>query len=267
MPKVSLVMATYNDSPQYLNISITSIVNQTFKDWELIIVDDSDDDKIIKIIDQWGKRDSRIVIARNSQHKFGFVAALNYGLEKATGQYIGRMDSDDISYPERIEKEVKYLDEYSNIDVVGTQTAIINENGERTSSIRFPTTGFKLRLFQMLRCPMQHGTIMMRRQLIDGGIRYDESFKKSEDLELWLRLQKKGYKLYNIQEILYDFRIEDGYANKRSRKHFRYNVKARLKNFAWQYLLTDLCGLAINSFYYCIPSNLKDVVYNKLNGR
>lgn len=267
MPKVSLIMATFNDRPSYLSIAIDSIIKQSFTDWELIIVDDSNDTETIKTIDDYACQDKRIIVVRSSQKKYGFVPALNEGLMKASGEYIGRMDGDDISHPERIMEEVSYLERHPQIDVVGTQTAIIDETGNKTSEIKFPASGVIFRFFQMFRCPMQHGTILMRRELIDNGIRYDERFKRSEDLELWLRLQKKGYKLYNIQKLLYEFRIEKGYAQKRNRNHFMYNVKARYKNFALKYFLTNSIGLLIASTYYIMPVGIKQFMYKLLNGK
>jgi len=265
-PLVSLIMATYNDSPTYLSIAIESIISQTYRNWELIIVDDSKDLNTISTIDKYTSEDERIKVVRGKK-KYGFVPALNVGLEQSTGRYIGRMDGDDVSFPERLEIEVDYLESHQDIAVVGSQTAIIDSNGNRTSELCFPPKGLRFRFFQMLRCPMQHGTILMRRELIDKGIRYDEKFKRSEDLELWLRLQKKGYQLFNIQKILYEFRIEDNYAQKRSHDHFKYNVKARLKNFCWKYPLTNTIGLIAASTYYIIPSGIKKIVYNRLNGR
>lgn len=267
MPKVSLVMATYNDRPDYLILAIDSIIQQSFKDWELIIVDDSDTVSTKECIDEYTEKDRRIKVIRDKNKKYGFVPALNIGLEFAQGEYVGRMDGDDVSYPQRLEKEVKYLEEHDEVDVIGTQTVIIDEKGNRTSKIEFPVCGRKFRLFQIFRCPMQHGTILMRRSLIDKGVRYDESFKRSEDLELWLRLQKQGYRLYNIQEILYGFRIEAGYEKKRNHNHFKYNMKARSKNIDWRHPITSICGLTISCCYFLIPSNVKGMVYKVLNGR
>ncbi len=266
-PEVSLVMATFNDKPELLKVAIDSIVNQTFKDWELIIVDDSKDVATITVIDDYCAADNRIRVIRSTGESYGFVPALNVGLRNAKGKYIGRMDGDDISHPERLMKEVSFLKEHPEFDVVGTHTSIINSSGVVTSATLFPDTGRRFRLFQIMRCPMQHGTILMRRELIDSGICYDEGFKRSEDLELWLRLQKLGHRLYNIQEILYDFRIEDGYGSKRSKIHFKYNIKARKKNLHWRHPFTGMLGLCVSCMYYYIPTSIKDKVYNYLNGR
>lgn len=267
MAKVSLIMATFNDEPKYLSAAIDSIILQSFQDWELIIIDDSNNFATIETIDHYVEKNKRIKVVRKKDGKYGFVSALNAGIELASGEYVGRMDGDDLSHPLRLEKEVEYLAEHPNVDVVGTQTAIIDEKGNKTSEINFPACGRRFRLFQIFRCPMQHGTILMRRKLIEQGVRYDENFKRSEDLELWLRLQKEGYKLYNIQEILYDFRIEDGYAKKRSHDHFKYNIRARKKNIDWRHPIASVSGLGIALVYYFIPLKLKALVYKVLNGR
>lgn len=267
LPDVSLVMATFNDNPDLLKIAINSILNQTFTNWELIIVDDSKDISTIKVIDDYCVVDNRIRVIRSTSESYGFVPALNVGLRNAKGRFIGRMDGDDISHPERLMKEVAFLNEHPEFDVVGTHTSIINSTGSVTSAILFPDTGRNFRMFQIMRCPMQHGTILMRRKLVDSGINYDENFKRSEDLELWLRLQKLGHRLYNIQEILYDFRIDDGYGIKRSKIHFKYNIKARKKNLHWRHPFTGLMGLCVACMYYYIPTSIKNKVYNYLNGR
>jgi glycosyltransferase involved in cell wall biosynthesis len=264
---VSLVMATYNDSPTYLESAINSIREQTFYNWELIIVDDSTKEETKKVLDVFSDEDQRIVIIRSDTEKYGFVKALNVGLENARGDFVGRMDGDDLSRPERIKKEVDFLRTHKEYDVVGSQTSIIDSTGKITSFIKFPATGLKFRLFQIMRCPMQHGTVLMRRTLIDNGVRYDEKFKRSEDLELWLRLQKYGYKLYNLQEVLYDFRVEENYAIKRNKEHFEYNVRARKKNFTCRYFLTNLVGVIVAICYSIIPSEVKNTVYKRLNGR
>lgn len=266
-PVVSVVMAAYNDQPEYLKLSIESILNQTFSDFEFLIVDDSNLKETIDILDSYADKDKRIQLIRNKQ-KLGFVPALNEGLKLAKGKYIARMDGDDISTIDRFEKQIKYLEKNPEISVVGSRINIINEQGQKTSEIKFPiTSGFAFRFFAMLRCPMQHGVIMLRRELIDNGIRYDESFKRSEDLELWLRLLRLNYKMINLPDYLFSFRIESDYAKKRSKEHFRYNLGARKKNFRFKYLITGSCGIIISMIYSKIPQNLKHKIYNFLNNR
>ena len=265
-PLISIIMATFNDNVNYLKIAIDSIINQTYTNWEFLIVDDSNDSKSISVLDNYANKDNRIKVIRGKE-RYGFVKSLNVGIDKAKGDFVGRMDSDDFSAPERLKREVDFLINNQNYGVVGTQTYIINESNKITSKILFPRGGLKLRRFAIFRCPMQHGTILMRRKIIDAGIRYDEAFKRSEDLELWLRLLKKKYRIYNIQECLYKFRIESNYATKRNKKHFRFNLRARLKNFDIRHPLFSIFGIIMTLFYLLVPLSLKDKVYVYLNNK
>jgi glycosyltransferase EpsE len=265
-PVVSVIMATYNDKPSLLKIAIDSILSQTFTDWEFIIVDDSTEIETIELIDAYKNNDSRLIVIRDDK-KIGFVPALNIGLRTAQGSFIARMDGDDISHPERFEKQINFLNNNNKYAVVGSDINLINSVGAITSKLEFPEKGIQFRLFAMLRCPIQHGAIMMRRSIVDSGIYYDEGFKRSEDLELWLRLLKKDIKLYNIKETLYDFRIDDDYASKRSKVHFQYNLNARLKNFTWKYPITGIVGILISFMYMNTPLFIKRIIYSKLNNK
>ncbi len=261
---VSIVMATFNDSVDYLKMAIDSIIKQTYKKWELIIVDDSINEDTIKCLQKYCESDSRIKFIHNEK-RLGFVASLNKGIRLSRGKYIGRMDGDDYSYPTRIEKEYVFLEANSEYSVVGSIINIIDENNNITSQIKFAEKGLRFRLFGMFRCPIQHGDILMRRNAINIENCYDEKFKKAEDLELWLRLMKQGRKLYNLRETLFSFRIESNYAEKRSREHFSYNLKARIKNFSWNHPFTSVGGVIISFTYKNMPLWIKNIIYGKLN--
>ena len=118
MPKVSVIMGTYNGE-QTLDTAIQSICNQTFTDWEFIICDDCSTDRTWEIISQWEKKDSRIKGIRNSKN-MKIAASSNRCIALAKGKYIAKMDDDDVSYPERLEKEVRFLDEHSDFDFVSS---------------------------------------------------------------------------------------------------------------------------------------------------
>ena len=257
-------MATYNDKPELLKKAINSIIDQTEKNWEFLIIDDSTNISTINVLNEYINKDNRIRIIR-SKLKNGFVKSLNIGLKQASGKYIARMDGDDISMPTRLEKEYFFLEKNPQYHIVGSKVNIINENDDITSQIQFPQNNFKLLLFSMFRCPLQHGDVMMRRTLIDKGFIYDENFEKAEDLELWLRMMKNNYKLYNLTERLYSFRIEKDYAKKRNKAHFTYNLKARGKNFSWKHPISCLIGIIFSYCYMYVPFNVKKVIYDKMN--
>jgi len=264
-PLISVVMATFNDDATFLKIAIDSIIRQTLTDWEFIIVDDSTEQSTIDCLCNYASQDNRIRLIRNEQ-QLGFVASLNKGVSLAQGQYIARMDGDDISYPDRFQKQVAFLQQNNQYDVVGSVINIIDGNGKVTSQIHFREKDIPLRLFTAFRCPMQHGSVIMRRKICDENVPlYDEQFQKAEDLELWLRLMKNGYKLYNIQEPLFCFRVLGNYAEKRNYRHFAFNLRARLKNFTWRYPFTGTVGIFMSVIYRFVPHFIKKRVYKHLN--
>jgi len=116
--KVSIVMSVYN-AQKYLDEAIESILNQTYSNFEFIIINDGSTDKSLEIIENYAKKDSRIIVI-NRENK-GLIYSLNEGIRKANGKYIARMDADDISLPQRLEKQVEFMEKNKNIGICGTQ--------------------------------------------------------------------------------------------------------------------------------------------------
>ncbi|MDR3133379.1 MAG: glycosyltransferase [Prevotellaceae bacterium] len=259
-PLISVVMATFNEPPEYITQSIQSILNQTLGDFELLLIDDSTNPDTMATIDGLAQSDSRIKLIREKQ-RIGFVRALNVGLKQAQGIYIARMDGDDISLPRRFELQVAYMETHPDIAVVGGAMDIMNKKGEIVSHRNYATTSFGIRLFALMRNPLAHPSIMMRQQLVENGFCYDETFNKTEDMELWLRLMKKGYKISNIPNALILYRIIDNIADKRIGDNFKYAYKARTKNFSWRYPLWSLTSLLIAKIYTLLPKKIVTTAY------
>ncbi len=198
---VSVVMATFNEPVEMIEGAIGSILNQTYQNIELLIFDDSTKPDTIASIDKIALSDARVSVHRFSERK-GFVESLNEGLKLAKGEYIARMDGDDFSLPERIKKEVDFLLDNPSIAVVGGQMDIMNESGKVISHRSYPKGGVSLWLFSCIRNPLAHPTIMMRRELVDRGYRYNEKLKMSEDLDFWLRLLNDDYKVANLEDTV-----------------------------------------------------------------
>jgi glycosyltransferase involved in cell wall biosynthesis len=264
-PLVSVVMSTYNDNPDFLEHAISSIANQTYRNLELLIVDDSTVAESKAVIDHWKCRDPRIRLMRFPDKK-GFVASLNEGLRIASGEFIARMDGDDISEPERIEKEVAYLIGHPDISVVGTTMYIINEHGDVISFRNYLTGYKKLRKMSCFKSPLAHPSVMMRRKIIDTGFFYDDKFKKAEDYELWLRLMKSGYKMDNINEPLLRYRISFNMADKRHGEHFLYVLRAKIKNFDWRHPFFSSFSLLISGVVYITPLFIFRKIYQSALG-
>jgi len=204
MPKVSVVMSVYNDE-KYLKESMDSILSQTFDDFEFIIVNDGSSDKTEEIIKSYN--DSRIVYVANIQN-LGLPASLNKGIRLANGEYIARMDGDDISFPERFVKQVKFLDINRDYGVVGCW---IHSFG-RVDHITKYSNNFSDIFYAFIKndATLCHPAAMIRKSiLLDYNIFYCESFSSAQDFKLWNDI-KHVSKISNIQEVLLKYRTHYG---------------------------------------------------------
>ena len=259
-------MATYNETPEMISKAITSIIQQSYQNWELHILDDSTNEETKAAIDLFAS-DDRVIIHRQNE-RLGFIKSLNRGLELSKGSYIARMDGDDYSHPRRFEKEVYFLESHHDVYVVGGQMNIMDENGVITSSRNYPTGGIKLFVFSCIRNPLAHPTIMMRREVVDKGFKYDDTLKMSEDLDLWLRLLNNGYKIANIPEIVLDYRVMDNFLEKRSSNLQReVMAQVRHKNFDKRHFVHSVLSDGFGWLFTHVPRGIIDKAYNRENKR
>lgn len=212
---VSIIMGAYN-CEDVIDQCIDSIITQTYKNWEFIICDDCSTDNTLKILKKYEKKDSRIKILHNERN-CRLAASLNICLSVAQGEFIARMDADDISLPERLEKQVDFLEKHPEIDLVGCNRIIFDANGNRgvRKSIEYPT---KERLIKG--SPFAHPTIVMKKSVYDalGGYTVSKQTMRAEDIDLWIRFYQNGYKGYNMQEVLYCYHESIDDLKKRSLK-------------------------------------------------
>lgn len=199
-PLVSVVMSVYN-AGDYLSEAIESILNQTYDNLEFIIIDDGSTDSSFATMQSYN--DPRIKIFR--QKNRGLQMALNFGIDQARGKYIARMDQDDISAPERIEKQVRLLEKNSRLAIAGTSFALVDEYGLFFSSSYHLDRPEDLKLEIFTRNPYGHGTVMVRRSVLDEVGQYNKD-EPVEDYELWWRILKK-FGGTNLTEELYSWRV------------------------------------------------------------
>lgn len=196
-PIVSVVMPVYNTPEEYLREAIESILKQTFSNFEFVIIDDGSTDRNVKKVIQ-SYQDKRI--AYYYKENAGVANALNYGIKKATGTYIARMDSDDISLPERLEKQVAFLDAHPDISLVGALY-------ERFPEYCIPHLPQTVGLIDMLKwCPVAHPLVMFRKKDFESRHLFYDPAYRTEDYELWGRALLAGLKFANIQEVLLKYR-------------------------------------------------------------
>ena len=209
MPKVSVIMGVYNcKNEDALFRSVHSIIDQGFTDWEFLICDDGSTDRTPDILKRLKNLDGRIrILGYKSNRGLGY--ALNYCLKYAQGEYIARMDDDDISRSDRFERQVHFLEENRDIAIVGSIANVFNENGY-WGILRMPESITKDDFLWNI--PFIHPSAMFRKQaLLDvNGYKIDSVNRRCEDYTLIMDLYSAGYKGCNIQETLLDYYIANG---------------------------------------------------------
>ena len=202
MPKVSVLMPIYKTKEKYLREAIESILSQTYADFELLILDDCPEDTRESIVKSY--KDKRIKYYKND-HNLGISKSRNKLIDMANGEYLAVFDHDDVSLPERLEKEVAYLDGNPEVGVVSCVVKQIVRN--RLSEN--PTEDHNIKLALMRTCAINHSAAMIRKSvLVDNNIRYEEEFSPSEDYALWCRLIPYT-NFHNLDEVLFNYRDHD----------------------------------------------------------
>ncbi|NIO15991.1 MAG: glycosyltransferase [Deltaproteobacteria bacterium] len=200
--KVTLLMSVYNGE-RYLREAVESILNQTFEDFLFFIVNDGSTDGTGSILQ--GYRDRRIRVVENEMN-LGLTRSLNRGIEMIRSEYVARMDADDIALPERLEKEVDFLDRHRNIGLVGTYYLRIDEKGNVVDEERPISDTVELREKLLEGNRFAHGSVMFRKECVEKVGYYREAFQASQDYDLWLRIAEY-YDMANIPEFLYKWRL------------------------------------------------------------
>lgn len=197
-------MAVYNDEC-YVGEAIESILQQTYTHFEFIIVNDGSTDATGACIASY--RDNRIYCITIEKNE-GLTKSLNRGIRAAHGKYIARMDADDTSMPERLEKQVAFMEHHADAAVCGTGTLIVD--GESRVEQIMECDPDKIAENIYLGNQLVHSATIMRREVIETAGLYNEDYRYAQDYELWFRLLSHGDRLYNIPDILHNYRVHSG---------------------------------------------------------
>ncbi|WP_330110241.1 glycosyltransferase [Methylophaga thalassica] len=200
---ISVLMSVYN-TEKYLVEAIESILNQSFNNFEFIIINDGSTDRSEDILRYYERKDKRIKLI--SRENRGLVLSLNEALDCASASLIARMDADDISLPQRFEEQIKYLKDNPDVVCVGTAQIIIDEDGDELTRLNVPTENsvIQKRLLEG-HCPLEHPSVMFRTDAVKALGAYRKDCEAAEDYDLWLRLGEVG-KLANINKPLIQYR-------------------------------------------------------------
>lgn len=257
-------MGVYNGS-RFIRDSIESIINQTYKDWEFIIYDDCSSDNTIEIIKEYAELDSRIQVFRNDMN-LGLAGTLNKCLEKCKGKYIARQDDDDISLPNRLETQIKFLEDNSEYSLVGSRAYLIDKNNNIWGNSKKPVEVPKP--IDLLNGPcFIHPSVMIKKDVLDELDGYNECALRVEDYDLWFRFFAKKYKAYNIQNQLIQYRLDTHSYSKRKYKYrineFKVKINGyKINNIPYKYRFNALKPLIIG----LIPTRMMSKFHSNIFG-
>ncbi len=267
---VTVVMGVYNQhNKEQLEEAVRSILAQTMQSWELIICDDGSDSEAARNLKDYENRDPRIRVIRHSQNR-GLAATLNTCIAQARGKYIARMDADDISRPQRLEQQYRFLETHIQYAFVGCNADLIDKDGV-WGMRRMPEKPERKDFLPY--SPFIHPSVMVRREvyLMSGGYYVSRETWRCEDYELFMRLYAEGYQGYNMQERLFCYR-EDKASYERRRFRYRLDeARIRRRNFknlgmagpvAWFYIIRPVAAglLPISVLMYIKQRQVKKEV-------
>jgi len=241
----------------YLDIATRSILSQSFTDFEFIIIDDSSTDASSTLLDHLAREDDRIHIIRN-ERRLGLTASLNKGLAHCHGEFVARMDSDDVAKPERLALQYHSMHTHPDTAVCGTQGEYINEAGEFLGEKQLPCDPMDIKKKLLWNNQCIHSSLLFRRSVLDDVGGYDEAFKTAQDYELLMRLSR-DYVIANIPECGIAWRVRSGSISWQSKRQEWDGLRIRWRAIIQhQYPFWYGCLiLLIRSLWYSIPQAIK----------
>ncbi len=204
-PLVTIIMSAYNDE-KYIHSAIESIINQTYKNWKLILINDDSSDNTEAVIKPFLKNTNRINYIKNKKTN-GLITNLNYALDLADGKYIARLDSDDIWIDsEKLNDQVNYLENHKDYVLTGTWGFKISSDETPKAPIMYPVTDKKIHNYFLIENCFIHSSVLIRKSTLDKVGFYDPEFPSAEDYGLWVKLGTSG-KLYNLPKYMTGYRV------------------------------------------------------------
>ena len=265
-PTITVLLSVYN-AENYVGIAIESILKQSFTDFELIAVDDCSTDKSWDIVQQYMKLDSRVIAKRNEVN-LGGCKTLNVGLKLAKGKYIARLDNDDWSYPNRLEKQFDFLEAHPDVGIVGGVMEIMNQHGEVTGKRKYNISDQEIRNKIFRYSPFSHPLVMIRKSILDKVGSYDPAYAPADDYELYFRIGNES-QFANLPDVIMRYRVIPSsitFMQTKKMELATINVRNQYsKNPNYNYTLVDKIYNAFQYLsVYIVPSRLKIYLFNLL---
>lgn len=218
---ISVLMSVYkSEKPEYLDEALASVwTEQTLKPRQIVLVEDGNlTEGLYAVVEKWQKELGDVLVVHASKENLGLTKSLNIGLGYITSDLVARMDSDDISLPRRFEMQEKFLQNHPDVAIVGGSMQEFNSVNSNVNVRHYPLTHDAVLRSIYKASPLAHPTVMMRMSIFrEGGLRYDERFRTSQDIALWLDAVCAGYKIGNLEDVTFRFRLADDMFKRRSR--------------------------------------------------
>ncbi len=260
VPLLSVIMSIFNGE-KYVKETVESVLNQSFRDFEFIIVNDGSTDGTSEILRSF--KDERIRII--NQENRGLTKSLNRSIGGSEGRYVGRIDCGDIAFEKKFEVQLNFLEGNRDIYGVGTWANLIDEKGNMVGMLKYPTEYEKIRKVILRYNPFVHPSLVFRKEMFDEIGLYDESFEFAQDYDLMLRAVSR-FNIVNLPEVLLNYRVsEEAISSRKMKKQEYYALKARIKALSqYGYPKLGYFYLLKPSFSFLVPAALKKYVVRKL---
>jgi glycosyltransferase involved in cell wall biosynthesis len=259
-PRVSIIVPSFNEAPQIVGASLASVRAQTMDDFECIVVDESTDEARARACREFCETDPRFIYIHPSE-RLGLAGSLNLGLSRARAALVARFDADDLCQPDRLALQAAFLDAHPMVDVVGGALEVIGEDGTHQGVRRYPLGHLDIARRMQLTNAMAHPTVMYRSAVVERHGSYDTSFRYSEDLDLWLRWLNAGVRFANLPQVLVRYRQQ---VTRRNTLHWRYNLRARTRNFARPFIVRRAAGIGCVAVWSALPAVVQESLFRLL---
>lgn len=259
MRDLSVIMPTYNEDFDPLRTCIDSVLQQSHKNFEFVIVVEPDE-KNIDFLEGLADIDGRVRVIKN-ETKIGVSGSRNIAISNSTGKYISLVDGDDFFGLDRFEKQLEFLESNPGISAVGSNMYLIDENNNIVGERKYPETFGAIKKYFLLTMSIANPAIMMRRKDIEEVGFFNSRLTKAEDFELWLRFMAMDKKMHNLQESMVYYRVPARQNAKRGKIHWENNYTARKKygKFIW-----PLHQRSLSLSIYYIASHVPDVLLDRI---
>lgn len=268
-PLVSVIMPAYN-SQKYIERAIESILDQTFRSFEFIIINDASDDRTMEIIEKFAKKDARIKVFSNKKN-LQIAASLNLGMKLAQTEFIARMDPDDISHERRLEYQYNFLRGHEKVAIVGSDIVVLNEKGHKIAVRQYPSRSDELKKVMFKYSPFAHPVIMFRKKYIIEFGGYDIKMVPCEDIDLWFKVGSK-YEFASLKKFLLQYTLlitSNSHKSLRDLELLGFRIKINaIRKFGYRPNIYDIVYNSLQFLtLWIMPRKFRIVLYNKIRSK